>query len=125
MSEDTVADAINAALQPLREQIDAHQRARADDLRQLNNTRFRVQVGVPLVQAGARPETLPYLLERAGEYFHVVDEDVVAKPMSLSTARPSDPLPISEWIESAKQALPFAFTGHRSNNGSYRTRRAW
>ena len=124
MTNHDVQDQIDAALQPLREQIDAHQRARADDLRQLNNTRFRVQVGVPLVQAGARAETLTFLLERAAEVFEVSGEDVVAKPMSLSTARPSDPLPIDEWVESAKQALPFAFTG-RSNNGSYRTRRAW
>jgi len=81
---DTVADQIAAALQPFRDRLEAHQAARADALRQLDNVRFREQVGGSLIKAGARPQTLSYLLNNAAEYFEVVDDDVRAKPQFFS-----------------------------------------
>ena len=110
---DTVADQIEAALQPLRDRFEADKAGHADALRQLDQVRFREQVGGALIKAGASPQALSYLLDRAAEYFEVVDGDVRAKSPFFSSVLPGAPLPIDEWVDSAKGTHAFAFSRKR------------
>lgn len=109
-AHDAVADQIEAALQPLRDRFEADKAGHADALRRLDNVRFREQVGGSLIKVGANPKALSYLLDHAAEKFEVIDGEVRTKPGSFSSTRPGVPLPIDEWVTTAKEDHAFAFT---------------
>jgi len=111
--QDTIADQIAAALQPLRDEIEENAAGHADALRRLDQVRFREQVGGELIKAGASPKALTYLLDRASQYFEVLDGEVRTKPGSFSSTRPGVPLPINEWITTVREDHAFAFTKRR------------
>ena len=77
------------------------------------STRFANLVSFEVLKAGARPEAVPYFIERAKEGFELKDGQLTAKAISGVT-----PGTLAEWV--AGEALSSAFAFRPSTGGGAR-----
>lgn len=104
---------LDAALAPLRAQLDSAEKARQAAQAAADQATLRTAVGEVFIKSGGKPAALDYLLTQARDAFVVRDGRVVAAEGKFSAVKPGDPLSIAEWMEAAAKQHDFAFEPSR------------
>ena len=117
--------ALEAALGPVREQLANEQKARATAQGRADEALLRQSIGEKALKAGLQPGALDFLIAKAHDDFHVVDNAVKAKDNKFSADKPGQALGVDEWLAGKMKEFGFAFAasqgggaGGGSGNGA-------
>ena len=89
--------------------------ARASAEEKTARARVRDTLRPKALAAGAIPEAVELLLDKAAPLFTVANDEVVAQPNTFSRSRPGEPMTTDDWLTEAVVKLPFLF--HPSTGG--------
>jgi hypothetical protein len=114
MKEDTdinkiVHQAVTTAITPLQQRLDTSERERKEAREKLADKSFRQTISEAALKAGAKPNAVDFIIEKARDKFTVEDDHVKAKPNQFSSAKPGDPLSVDEWLLTAMKEYDYAF----------------
>lgn len=102
---------IDAAVLPLRTQLETQAAATATERKRADDAALRANIGEKFLKAGGKAKALDYVIGQAQGVFTVEQGVVKAMPNKFSTEKPGDPLGIDEWITSLAKDNDFAFEG--------------
>lgn len=88
-------------------QVEELQAQLAAEVNAHNTTRFNQTVAYEFVRAGGRESAVDFIVGKAAEVFTMKDGKLTTK--EFSTARPGEPLSISEWVAQQSHTCDFAF----------------
>lgn len=100
---------IEAALGPLKSQLETEQKARQAAQAAADEGALRTSVATAFTKAGGRADALDFVAGAAKGAFRVVDGKVVAAEGKFSTAKPGEPLTLAEWMDETAKQYAFAF----------------
>jgi hypothetical protein len=120
-----VTAALEAALAPVRQELASEKQARATAQGRADEALLRQSIGEKALKAGLQPGALDFLIAKAHDDFHVVDNAVKAKDNKFSADKPGQPLGVDEWLAGKMKEFGFAFAasqgggaGGGSGNGA-------
>jgi hypothetical protein len=115
---DDLQVAIEAALKPIKEQLEASKAQTAEHAKRADESLFRNAVSEKFTKAGGKVKALDFVVGKAASVFEVKDGQVVAKANQFSAAKPGDALGLEEWLTTQARENDFAFepsTGSGAN----------
>lgn len=121
--------AINAALKPVTDRLEATEKARLDAQASADRARFRELINVDAAKAGVRPQSLRHVLREAEDKFELKNDVLVPK---TGTKHGTDPLKeanVVDWLQDLSKTDEYLFGesvgggasgGNRSGVGGFR-----
>lgn len=107
-----------STVEPLQKTLQEEREAREAAQRQAQEAHLRETVGKELTKAGAEPEAMDFLIDRARSVFTIEDGEVVAKNGNFSP-QTGDPVTVPEWVSStALKEYGFAFKPSKGGGAS-------
>lgn len=104
-----VQTAVNAAVQPLQEQITSFKSTAEAEKKKSEDLLLRGTLGEKFIKAGGEPNALNFIVNEARGVFVVDNETIKAAAGQYSTDRPGEPLTIDEWLTRETKQNSFAF----------------
>lgn len=104
-----ITAAIEAAMTPVRQELESEKTARAEAQNRANEALLRQTIGDRYIKAGGKPSALDFMVAESKQDFHVVGNEVKAKDTKFSTVNPGKPLEVDEWLTQATKKYDFAF----------------
>lgn len=100
---------VEQQLEPVRKQLEAEQKARAEAQAKASDALFVGTVGEEFVRAGGQPGAREFMAMEARKVFRVEGDKVVANEGHYSAVKAGEPLTLSEWLAAQAKANPWAF----------------
>lgn len=89
---------VEAAVQPLRQQVAESQAATKAERERANEFLLRTTIGDTFVKNGGKPNAINFVVGLAKDHFEVRDNEVAARTGKFSSEKPGDPLSVDEWL---------------------------
>lgn len=110
-----------AAIKPVREQLEAEQRARVAAQQQADEARFREVISAEATKHGVRPQSLRHVLREASEKFQLKGGAVVARDGVRHPKEPHQDYTPEAWLQDLSRTDDYLFaasTGGGATNGA-------
>lgn len=104
-----VENAVKTAMDPMRAELETQKKENTEKQKRLDETTFRTKISDAAHKVSVKPSAIDFLLQKAGDFFHVKDSELKAKPDKFSASKPGEPLSVEEWLAQATKEFDFAF----------------